>query len=546
MDLYCTKSQYRIQEDVVFRLESWKKGNANILVFSCETKVFSMCAPYQPSGYITIGSFPSGGYGVIVTVDGHSLSTAFDVCERSEEYPRYGFLSDFGENELDDSDVFFLNLCHINFVQFYDWMYRHHDLIPKQRLFDDPLGRKLCVDTIKNKISACKERGMRSIAYGAIYGAEDEYTSVHPEQVMLKKDGSFYNLLTFIHMMDFGVDRPWSDHIINEFRKACEFGFDGIHMDQYGFPKFSFRESISYKNIFDVENAFYPFIQKVRAAFGEKVTLFFNSVNNWPMRKVASASVDAVYIEVWAPHDSYAHLERLVLDAKLYGNHKPVILAAYLKPFSKNRGIADPRAESCFRLTFAAISASGGNMLVIGENKGILQDAYYPDYGLCTDSFASVIRRFFDYIVRYRDFLYDEELELVSMEYCGGVNGDLYADNSVLSADARPGTVWASVRKKKGLMMINLINLTNQENSIWNENKQECKQIKGLVLMLTCEDIEEAYIMSPDCEDISMRKINFDETENFAGKGYKIVVDSLKYWDTLIIRERVDIDEKIY
>ncbi len=544
MDLYCHKAQYRPGEAVELIWEGPETAELSVTVTRLETPVTTVQLSRQENGRFCLGAFPEGGYGVCAQGGGVRQYTAFDVAGEAVAYPRYGFLSDFAPDQAgEDRDVELLSKLHINFVQYYDWMYRHHEFLPPEETFVDPLGRTLSLDVIRGKLAACHEKGMKCMAYGAIYGAEEEYTSLHPEQVMLKKDGTWFNIINFIHMMDFAPERPWSDHIIGEFRQARQLGFDGIHMDQYGYPKFAYTGRVDPSTLFDVENAFAPFIEKTRRELDrtddaeDKSLLFFNAVNNWPVRKVAPAPVDAVYIEVWSPYDSYAHLERLIVDAKRYGGNKAVILAAYLKPFSPREPAPAERAEACFRLASAAIYASGGFHLALGEEQGVLQDAYYPDYGRYSDAFLPVVRRYADYVVRYRDLLNDDEAERCSMDYCGGVNGDLYIPGVPVSSDARPGTVWASVRKKPGTMVIHLINLLDQEDALWNVGKTPPAPREALPLTVYCKDIACVYGMSPDGEDISMRPLPFEEVPHFGGKGYQITLDRLEVWSTIVIRE---------
>ncbi len=63
-------------------------------------------------------------------------STSFDVVTNWRKSPRYGFLSDFHPNEAGDSeDIKMMTKLHINLVQFYDWMYRHDDLVATDEMF---------------------------------------------------------------------------------------------------------------------------------------------------------------------------------------------------------------------------------------------------------------------------------------------------------------------------------------------------------------------------------------------------------------------------
>lgn len=126
---------------------------------------------------------------------------------------------------------------HFNAIQFYDWMYRHDALLPPADRFRDPLGREMDLSVIREKIAACKTSGIRPIAYGAIYAADKERFQAHPEWGMYTLDGQPMTFAGWLYYMNIARSCGWSDHILEEYRKAIAFGFSGIHMDTYGFPK---------------------------------------------------------------------------------------------------------------------------------------------------------------------------------------------------------------------------------------------------------------------------------------------------------------------
>ena len=77
-----------------------------------------------------------------------------------------------------------------------------------------------------------------AMAYGAVYGAEPEYADEHPELVLRDKNGDRVHLAELFYIMDIAPKSPWTPLIVNEFAETVrELDFDGIHLDQYGFPK---------------------------------------------------------------------------------------------------------------------------------------------------------------------------------------------------------------------------------------------------------------------------------------------------------------------
>ena len=80
------------------------------------------------------------------------LETAFDIAEDMNASLRYGFLSDFGERDIDSEAVSWLRKLHINVIQYYDWSYRHDDLVSKEQQYTDMMGKKISMDTVRKKI----------------------------------------------------------------------------------------------------------------------------------------------------------------------------------------------------------------------------------------------------------------------------------------------------------------------------------------------------------------------------------------------------------
>ena len=99
---------------------------------------------------------PEGGYGV--ECDG--VRTAVDVLADPLSRARYGFVSDFAAGRDVDGVADNVRRLHLNAVQFYDWMYRHADLLPPTDEFVDALGRDLSLDSVRRLAAAVEERGL--------------------------------------------------------------------------------------------------------------------------------------------------------------------------------------------------------------------------------------------------------------------------------------------------------------------------------------------------------------------------------------------------
>jgi dextranase len=108
-----------------------------------------------------------------------------------------------------------------------------------------------------------------------------------------------------------------------------EVGFDGIHMDQYGFPKWSYDAAGAAVDLATRSRASST-RPRTRGATREGAAVLFNAVNDWPIEEVAPSDQAAVYIEVWPPHDRYRDLVDLIRRARDLSG-KQAILAAYLE-----------------------------------------------------------------------------------------------------------------------------------------------------------------------------------------------------------------------
>lgn len=523
---------YRLQENL-FKIEKTVLKEDKEIVFSFNLN--------NRERYMT-------GYGVKVEaqrLDGNydAYYTAFDVVDSWTRAPRYGFISDFFDSDMnDEEDIKEMNRYHINVVQYYDWMYRHHEFIPPKDKFIDPLKRKLNLSVVKQKVEYTHKYGMKAMAYGAVYGAGKEFYEKHKEWALYRNDGKVYEFSDFLYIMDTNRQCKWHDHIINQFLEAVKFGFDGIHMDQYGFPKEAVSSLGGEKSIRYLREDFPKLIDDTKdyiKSKGYNVELIFNAVNNWPVEKVAKAKEDAVYIEVWPPNDTYESLYNLISNAKKYAPQKQVILAAYMRPFLEELNIPIKSAENAALLTMAVIFASGGFHLLLGEGNGILDDAYYPKYRTINDEeFNKRLREYYDFIVRYEELLYDFDISDITMTHTGGINGEYVFSGAEFSVRPKDNCVWTLIKDKVGYKIINFLNFTGITDMRWNEPKDsEPKEIRNIeVTAMLAEEVKEIYTASPDINNGVPEKLNFKYVENENGRAVRFTVPNLKIWNLVYIK----------
>lgn len=531
------ESVFRIELRISFLLNEVSRRQEEIILRPKENKTIS----------INLGAYEDDfrGYGVDVFIyrDGSladTLSTAFDVVDDWRKSARYGFLSEFNASDEDDiSDVDSLRRLHLNMVQFYDWMYRHDDLIPKEDIFTDLMGRELSYKVVKEKIGMCQRLGIRTMAYGAVYAASRDFFKQHMDWALYGSSGNPLSLGETFFIMNISTDSPWHNHIIKEYEKAIsEAGFDGIHMDTYGFPKTAVSRLNGLKRIERLQEHFPQLIDNTKIALSTiepDNCLIFNNVGNWPVTPIIDF-VDAIYIEVWKPYERYHHIQQLIRDVRASGTHKPIVLAAYLKPFETKDKVGVRAAEGAMRIITAAIVSNGAYHLLLGENKGILTHAYYALYSKLDDEFFDIVRDYYDFIVRYSNVFYDSELVDVSMTHICGDNEEYVIEADDFSTYGEPDKVWVTIKEKPSLKYISFVNLKGNAEDYWNKGKVEPSIRKDLRLIIEIQkEVKAVYAASPDSGTGRPQLLQYDIIDGVRSKKLSVVMPDIHYWSILVV-----------
>jgi len=426
----------------------------------------------------------------------------------------------------------------LDVVQFYDWMWRHYALMPPSDEFTDALDRQLSLRVVRDKVRACRERGMAALGYAAVYGAEPEYALAHPDEMLYDAGGEPYSLEKLFYIMNIHRGNPWRTRILDEMARAVrDVLFDGLHLDQYGFPKDQTFGPKPRATPYDLSEDFPPFIDDARVAVREAragTRVIFNAVGNWPIETVAPTTQDATYIEVWPPYDGYADLQTLILDARRLAPAKQVILAAYLTPLKGATGDKLLAAEAATRLTSAAIWANGGFHLLMGERDAALCDPYYPAYATMAPAFARVMRRYYDFVVRYENALADSRLVTAT-----GARGReaVRVEGIATSPVAEPGTVWTVTRAMPGLHTVSLINLRGATEATWNTPQPTPLSLHDVEVEVRVDGIvRTAFAASPDGESLHAIPLAAHPVQRGASTWVDVRLPRLDYWSLIVVK----------
>jgi dextranase len=495
---------------------------ANVVVKGLERRV---ALPLPPR--------PGRGYGVRVTLllDGRPVDerrTALDVQISWTDAPRYGFLSQFAPEEEYPERADSMLRRHVNVVQFYDWMYRHYEYLPPEDHFVDVLGRTQSLESVRSALAAVHDRGMAAMAYGSVYGAEPEHALEHRDELLYDgPNGNPIALIDLFYLQDVRPG-PWRDRVLGQYRQAVgDLGFDGIHADQYGFPREGVYDSRG--ELVDMPQALAGMVAAAQDAVVRAGGngIIFNCVENWPIEEVAPEPQTCMYIEVWPPYTRLLDLYELVKGARVLAPDRQVILAAYMScaagtgardnyahwpdGWGISGAVTPDEAAAATLVTSAAIHASGGFHLLLGENDGILADPYYPKFALPGPVFRERLTAHWDFIVRYTAYLFDRDLE--------------YRKSDSIHA----GRLWAIHRSGRDFETLSLINADPAEG--WNALRPEPEEKRNVhVEMPAPSTVSEVLAASPDRGGDPVR-LDFEVSDG----QLRFHVPSVHLWTLVII-----------
>lgn len=419
---------------------------------------------YAGGNRIVVPSLPAGGYAIELG----ALRTAIEITANPRDRLRYGFVANFapGKDSSGLSDT--VRRFHLNGVMFYDWAYRHADLMAGGEEYLDPLEQPISLPTVRRLVDAVQATGSSALGYAAVYGVSPKDWDHWKHDALLKADGTPYSLGDFLYVLDPAAP-DWLSHFTGDLQKAtASLGFDGYHLDQYGYPK---RATRADGEDIDVAASFVTMIEVVRAALPD-AQLVFNNVNDFPTGLTARAPQDALYVEPWAPQLTLQSLADTVARARAAGPGKPFVMAAYQHVYDKASAAESDRATA---LTMAALYSHGGTQILVGETDRLLVDPYYVRNHAMEQSTKALLKRWYDFLVAHDELLMPAHLHEVTHSYAGDYNGDVdvsFADADV-SVTAEPGKVWRRIVRDGNRLVIHLINLCGQTDTLWDSPRQQ-------------------------------------------------------------------------
>lgn len=410
-------------------------------------------------GVVELGRLAAGGYGVELA----GARTAVDVHADPRSRLRYGFVADHTPDRDLAPVLDNVRRLHLTAIQLYDWAYRHADLVGGGETYADALGQPVSLDTVRRLVRALAAVGSDALGYAAVYAVGNDEWAGWCHAALLQPTGAPYGLGDFLSLVD-PAHEDWQLHFAADLAKAVDtVGLHGFHLDQYGYPRVAVRAD---GQIVDLADSFDAVIRTARSA-APSSRLVFNNVNDFPTWRTGSSPQDAVYVEVWEPHDTLGSLATLVDRARSAAAGKPVVVAAYQHVYDDVPASAADLATS---YTMATLFSHGATQLLAGEGDRILVDPYYVRNHVVEPSTAELLRRWYDFLVEHDELLMAPGIVEVTGSWVGGYNGalDVTYETASCTEQATAGAVWRRVTEVDGRLVVHLVNLVGQADTRWD------------------------------------------------------------------------------
>jgi dextranase len=128
------------------------------------------------------------GYMVEAWLNNGSFAvTAINVSSDWRRYPRYGYITEFYQGQSSQRNTNIVRQLtrdyHVNCVQFYDWMWRHENVIQRSRSsivdpWTDWRGAHISYAVLRDMVAKAHDRNIAAMPYFQIYVGLDGYEQI--------------------------------------------------------------------------------------------------------------------------------------------------------------------------------------------------------------------------------------------------------------------------------------------------------------------------------------------------------------------------------
>ena len=469
---------------------------------------------------------------------------AVDVSSDWTMFPRYGFVADFGKDKLADgvieAEMEFLNRCHINGIQFYDWHNKHHwplggTMDKLDEVYKDIANRDVYNAAVKKYIDVQHSYGMKAMFYNLAFGVLDDARAdgVKEQWNIYKKTGredqDAHTLpggwKSSIYLVDPG-NTEWQSYLIERNKEVYHhLDFDGFHIDQLGSRGTRYDWN---SNKVDLPTGYASFIKAMKKAHPDK-RLVFNAVSSYGSNKIAATgNVDFCYNEVWGSEDKFSDLYTIIKTNDMNSNHTlKSIFAAYMNYECSNREFNIPGVL----LTDAVIFALGGAHLELGDH--MLCREYFPSQDVkMSSALKTLIVRYYDFMTAYQNLLRGESSKAeVQVEVTSTATRKVPFNNW----PPKEASVTTYAKKIGDKTVVNFLNFRTVDNLSWRDLKgtrpAPAKVIKSPVKIKYDAKATKVWVASPDQHAGAAQELAFTQEGGYIS----LTLPSLEYWTMLVI-----------
>ena len=463
-------------------------------------------------------------------------SVAVDVSSDWTKFPRYGFLSKFGNISASQRSDVLNNLkdYHINGLQYYDWHFEHQRPLPLDENgepaenWNDLFNREIYLSTVEGYIEQAQERNMASMFYNLLFGVwkKDEVQPVPLKWLMF--NDRHHNSVDRHILSGFGdiqladpSNKDWQEHIFEETATVYEnLNFDGWHLDQLG-NRGTLYNYEGYK--IDLGDAYKDFLASLENRFpGKKLVL--NAVDQYEQQDILKAPVDFAYSEIWSRYQ-YQDLAKVILENYEYSNGElNTVLAAYMNYNSQDGSFNTPSVL----MTDAVIFAFGGAHLELGEH--MLSSEYFPNDKLAMSvELRKNLKEYYDFHTAYQNLLRDGG----NFNFPAVQSQD--ADVKLNSWPPLVGQAAVVGKQFENRQVLHILNYDGVSTLQWRDDSRIQKQpiVKDNFSMTidAGRSVSKVWFASPDINGGASQELEFSQS----GNQITLEVPYLKFWSMLVL-----------
>ena len=522
-----------------------------------------------------------------------------DVSTEWGRFPRYGFVSHYGSDKTVEQvkkEVDMLNRYHMTGIQFYDWQWQHHKLIPEGASQWKDVGlRDVFKSSIENYITKLHEVGSKCMFYDLLYGVTGNIVDGKPETPanLDGKDGissdwgwidlhandkGGYDLHQVqhplgswpsIYVMNPG-NQDWVNYLSKEIKKVYQhLKFDGYHIDQLGRQREAYYVNLQSKtedgqkvytggdrrDTHDFEGYYANFINRMKSDSKDK-SLVMNAVSNFGGSKiVGTGNVEFGYNEMWSADDYLWNYRKIIQDNRRNNgkNTFNTVFAAYLH--CRNGKEGQFRTSSAL-FGNATIFALGGSRIELSGDH-MLYTEYFPDNKRkMPNKLQKSIIHYYDFLVAYENYLRDGNAETSVNMTMEGVNVAAWdfsepdpskekAEDQVIGP--KPYSVNTYSTTKGNVTAIQLLNYSNFSRD--NFNIRDIKEtmpepnvlLNKKIVLDDAAPVARIWVASPDCFGGAPQEVVFTQNN---GK-VTFTLPSLEYWTMVVVEHGNKVDNSM-